>query len=45
MKKTYLIIAATALVALSACSKNEVRPASSDPQEITFQTVVGGGKN
>lgn len=44
MKKTYLIIAATALVALSACSKNEVRPASSDPQEITFQTVVGGVK-
>ena len=41
MKKTYLIIAATALVALSACTKNEVRPASSDPQEITFQTVVG----
>ena len=44
MKKTYLIIAATALVALSACTKNEVRPASSDPQEITFQTVVGGVK-
>lgn len=39
--KNYHILAAAALLTLAACSKNEVRPASSDPQEITFQTVVG----
>ena len=42
--KNYHILAAAALLTLAACSKNEVRPASSDPQEITFQTVVGGVK-
>ena len=41
MMKNYHILAAAALLTLAACSKNEVRPASSDPQEITFQTVVG----
>ena len=44
MMKNYHILAAAALLTLAACSKNEVRPASSDPQEITFQTVVGGVK-
>lgn len=44
MSKNYLIIAAMALSVLSACTKNEVRPESSEPQEITFQTVVGGVK-
>lgn len=43
--KNYHILATAALLTLAACSKNEVRPASSDPQEITFQTVVGGGEN
>ena len=42
--KNYYFIAAAALLTLAACSKNEVRPLSSDPQEITFQTVVGGVK-
>ena len=41
MKKTYLIIAATALVALSACTKNEVRSISDEPSQITWQTVIG----
>ncbi len=41
MKKTYLIIAATALTALSACTKNEVRPVSEGPAQITWQTVIG----
>lgn len=41
MKKTYLIIAATALVALSACTKNEVRSISDGPSQITWQTVIG----
>ena len=36
--KKYLLIAATACVALAACTKNEVRPVSTD-QEITFKTV------
>ena len=37
--KKYLLIAATACVALAACTKNEVRPVSTD-QEITFETAV-----
>ena len=37
--KKYLLIAATACVALAACTKNEVRPVSAD-QEITFETAV-----
>ena len=37
--KKYLLIAATACLALAACTKNEVRPVNVD-QEITFQTVV-----
>ena len=37
--KKYLLIAATACVALAACTKNEVRPVNVD-QEITFQAVV-----
>ena len=41
MKKTYLIIAATALTALSACTKNEVRSISDEPSQITWQTVIG----
>lgn len=41
MKKTYLIIAATALVALSACTKNEVSSISDEPSQITWQTVIG----
>lgn len=36
--KKYLLIAATACVALAACTKNEVRPVSAD-QEITFKTI------
>lgn len=36
--KKYLLIAATACVALAACTKNEVRPVVAD-QEITFQTI------
>ena len=36
--KKYLLIAATACLALAACTKNEVRPVSTD-QEITFKTV------
>ena len=38
MKKFYLI-ALAACVALVACTKNEVRPVSTD-QEITFETAV-----
>ncbi len=41
MKKTYLIIAAAALTALSACTKNEVRSISDEPSQITWQTVIG----
>lgn len=41
MKTNYLIIAAAALVAFSACSKNEVRPVADDNAQITWQTVVG----
>ena len=37
--KKYVLIAATACVALAACTKNEVRPVNVD-QEITFQAVV-----
>ena len=37
--RKYLLIAATACLALAACTKNEVRPVNVD-QEITFQTVV-----
>lgn len=37
--KKYLLIAATACLALVACTKNEVRPVNVD-QEITFQAVV-----
>jgi|GEM_PF-1030802 len=40
MKKTSLIIAAV-LLALSACTKNEVRSISDEPMQITWQTVVG----
>lgn len=36
--KKYLLIAATACVALAACTKNEVKPVVAD-QEITFQTI------
>ena len=36
--KKYLLIAATACLALAACTKNEVRPVSTD-QEITFKTI------
>lgn len=36
--KKYLLIAATVCVALVACTKNEVRPVSTD-QEITFKTI------
>ena len=36
--KKYLLIAATACVALAACTKNEVKPVSTD-QEITFETI------
>jgi len=39
--KNYYFIAAAALLSLAACTKNEVRPISGEPQEITFQTVVG----
>ena len=37
--KKYLLIAATACVALAACTKNEVRPVVAD-QQITFETAV-----
>lgn len=37
--KKYLLIAATACVALAACTKNEVKPVVAD-QEITFETAV-----
>ena len=37
--KKYLLIAATACIALAACTKNEVKPVSTD-QEITFETAV-----
>ena len=37
--KKYLLIAATACVALAACTKNEGRPVSTD-REITFETAV-----
>ena len=37
--KKYLLIAATACLALVACTKNEVKPVNVD-QEITFQAVV-----
>ena len=37
--KKYVLIAATACVALAACTKNEVKPVSAD-QEITFETAV-----
>lgn len=37
--KKYLLIAATACVTLAACTKNEVKPVSTD-QEITFETAV-----
>lgn len=37
--KKYLLIAATACVALAACTKNEVKPVEVD-QQITFQAVV-----
>ena len=36
--KKYIVIAIAACVALAACTKNEVRPVSTD-QEITFKTV------
>ena len=36
--KKYVLIAATACVALAACTKNEVKPVAVD-QEITFKTV------
>lgn len=36
--KKYLLIAATACIALAACTKNEVKPVVAD-QEITFQTI------
>ena len=36
--KKYLLIAATACLALAACTKNEVKPVSTD-QEITFETI------
>ena len=37
--KKYVLIAATACVALAACTKNEVKPVAVD-QEITFETAV-----
>lgn len=37
--KKYIVIAIAACVALAACTKNEVRPVSTD-QEITFETAV-----
>lgn len=37
--KKYLLIAATACVALAACTKNEVKPVGVD-QQITFETAV-----
>ena len=37
--KKYLLIAATACIALAACTKNEVKPVDVD-QEITFETAV-----
>ena len=36
--KKYFIIAIAACVALAACTKNEVKPVSTD-QEITFETI------
>ena len=36
--KKYFVIAIAACVALAACTKNEVRPVSTD-QEITFKTI------
>lgn len=41
--KKYFIIAAAALVALAACTKNEIDPASKikDAREINFNTVTG----
>ncbi len=39
MKK--LIFASLALLALASCAKNEVTVVENQPQEITFQTVVG----
>ena len=37
--KKFTLIALSACVALAACTKNEVRPVSTD-QEITFETAV-----
>lgn len=37
--KKFFLIAVAACVALASCTKNEVAP--SDPQEITYQAVVG----
>lgn len=41
--KKYFILAAAALVALAACTKNEIDPASKikDAREINFNTVTG----
>lgn len=39
MKK--VLFATLAIAAIAACTKNEVIPVENEPQEITFQTVVG----
>lgn len=39
MKKFFF--ATLAIVAIASCTKNEVLPVIDEPQEITFQTVVG----
>ena len=41
--KKFFLIAVAACVALASCTKNEVAP--TDPQEITYQAVVGKSTN
>ena len=39
--KKYFILAAAAVVAIAACSKNEIDPAGQEKQAISFSTVAG----